>query len=104
MTTQPASQSGSTLTDLIDRILDKGMVVNADIKVSVVGVELLDIRIRAAMASFETAAAYGLEFPTGTKLPEWAGKSKAPAVAAVSGNGLGQASVRERLGFTDPAA
>ena len=103
MTTPPASQSGSTLTDLIDRILDKGMVVNADIKVSVVGVELLDIRIRAAMASFETAAAYGLEFPTGTKLPEWAGKSKAPA-AAVSGNGSGQASVGERLGFTDPAA
>ena len=103
MTTQPASQSGSTLTDLIDRILDKGMVINADIKIAVVGVEILDIRIRAAMASFETAAAYGLEFPTGTKLPEWAGKSKVPA-AAVSGNGSGQASIGERLGFTDPAA
>jgi len=103
VTTQPASQSGSTLTDLIDRILDKGMVINADIKIAVVGVEILDIRIRAAMASFETAAAYGLEFPTGTKLPEWAGKSKVP-VAAVSGNGSGQASIGERLGFTDPAA
>ena len=103
MTTQQAAQSGGTLTDLIDRILDKGMVINADIKVAVVGVELLDIRIRAAMASFETAAAYGLEFPTGTRLPEWAGKSKVLA-AAVSGNGSGQASVGERLGFTDPAA
>jgi ribosomal protein L37AE/L43A len=41
-------------------------VINADIMVSVAGVELLGIRIRAALASFETAARYGLEFPAGT--------------------------------------
>lgn len=63
-----------TLADVIDRILDKGLVINADIKVNVVGVELLDIKIRAALASFETAAKYGLEFPSGTRLPEWAGQ------------------------------
>jgi len=102
VTTQQVAQSGGTLTDLIDRILDKGMVINADIKVAVVGIELLDIRIRAAIASFETAAAYGLEFPTGTKLPEWAGKAAAPA--SVSGDNSGQVSVGEPLGFTDPAA
>lgn len=67
------------LADVIDRILDKGLVINADIKVNVVGVELLDIKIRAALASFETAAMYGLEFPSGTRLPEWAGKVGAPA-------------------------
>ena len=63
-----------TLADVIDRILDKGVVINADIAVSVVGVQLLDIKIRAALASFETAAKYGLEFPSGTKLPEQAGQ------------------------------
>ena len=68
-----------TLADVIDRILDKGLVINADIKVNVVGVELLDIKIRAALASFETAAMYGLEFPSGTELPEWAGTVGAPA-------------------------
>ena len=67
-----------TLADVIDRILDKGLVINADIKIAVVGVELLDIKIRAALASFETAAMYGLEFPSGTQLPEWAGKVGAP--------------------------
>ena len=61
--------TGGTLADVIDRILDKGLVINADITVSVVGVELLGIKIRAALASFETAAAYGLEFPSGTRLP-----------------------------------
>ena len=75
--------TAGTLADVIDRILDKGLVINADIKISVVGVELLDIKIRAALASFETAAMYGLEFPSGTKLPEWAGKVGAP----VSRNG-----------------
>ena len=54
------------LADVIDRILDKGLVINADIAVSVAGVELLGVKIRAALASFETAAKYGLEFPSGT--------------------------------------
>lgn len=66
--------STGTLADVIDRILDKGLVINADITVSVIGVELLSIRIRAALASFETAARYGLEFPSGTSLPQWAGQ------------------------------
>ncbi len=56
----------STLVDVIDRILDKGLIINADICVSVAGVELLGIKVRAALASFETAAKYGLEFPSGT--------------------------------------
>ena len=56
----------STLVDVIDRILDKGLVINADITVSVAGVELLGVKVRAALASFETAAKYGLEFPSGT--------------------------------------
>ncbi len=62
------------LVDVVDAILDKGMVINADIVVSVVGVELLGIKIRAALASFETAARYGLEFPSGTNIetPAWA--------------------------------
>lgn len=61
-------RSSSGLADAIDRILDKGLVINADITVDVAGVELLGIKIRAALASFETAARYGLEFPSGTNL------------------------------------
>lgn len=67
-----------SLADIVDRILDKGLVINADITVAVVGVELLGIKVRAAVASFETAAAYGLEFPSGTRLPALAGQSVAP--------------------------
>jgi ssDNA-binding Zn-finger/Zn-ribbon topoisomerase 1 len=64
-----AERDGSgALADVIDRILDKGLVINADIQIAVSGVELLDLKIRAALASFETAARYGLEFPAGTNL------------------------------------
>lgn len=65
---QSSKDRGSSLADVIDIVLDKGLVINADITVSVAGVELLGIKIRAALASFETAARYGLEFPSGTSL------------------------------------
>jgi Gas vesicle protein len=65
--------AGGTLADVLDRILDKGLIINADITVSAVGVELLGIKLRAALASFETAARYGLEFPSGVDrgAPAW---------------------------------
>lgn len=65
---QPEKAGAGGLVDLIDRVLDKGLVINADIAVSVAGVELLGIKLRAALASFETAARYGLDFPAGTNL------------------------------------
>jgi hypothetical protein len=68
MAIQPTRTGAVTLADLVDRILDKGLVINADITVSIAGVELLGVKIRAAVASFETAARYGLEFPSGTNL------------------------------------
>ena len=68
------NDSSGSLVDVVDAILDKGLVINADILISLAGVELLGIKIRAALASFETAAHYGLEFPAGTDLtvPAWA--------------------------------
>ncbi|WP_282958501.1 gas vesicle protein [Georgenia thermotolerans] len=63
---EPRRDREGSLVHVIETLLDKGLVLNADIMVSVAGVELLGIRIRAALASFETAARYGLEFPSGT--------------------------------------
>jgi len=70
---QPVKERGSSLADAIEVILDKGLVINADIVVSVAGVELLGIKIRAALASFATAAKYGLDFPasTNTETAAW---------------------------------
>ena len=47
-----------SLFDLIDRILDKGLVIDAYISVSIVGIELLVIRARIVVASVETFLRY----------------------------------------------
>ncbi len=69
------SPDSTGLAELIDRILDKGLIINADIRISLAGTEILGIKIRAALASFETAAKFGLAFPSGTNLqaPAWKG-------------------------------
>jgi len=64
---QPGRDSDS-LADVVELLLDKGIVINADIVVSVGETELLGIKLRAAIASFETASQYGLEFPSGTDM------------------------------------
>jgi len=52
-----------SLVDLIDRILEKGVVINGDITVSVGSVELLSVKINLVIASLETAKRYGLRLP-----------------------------------------
>ncbi|MBI4267257.1 MAG: gas vesicle protein [Chloroflexi bacterium] len=74
MSLQAMRSENTTLADMIDRVLDKGLVINADICISVAGVELLGIKLRAAVASFETAARYGLEFPSSTNYEKAAWK------------------------------
>jgi L-cysteine desulfidase len=64
----PSKEKEGDLAQTIEKILDKGLVINADVAVSVAGTELIGIKVRAALASFETAAKYGLEFPSGTNL------------------------------------
>ncbi|OLD33377.1 MAG: hypothetical protein AUI61_01055 [Thaumarchaeota archaeon 13_1_40CM_2_39_13_2] len=52
-----------TIIDLIDRILDKGVVINGDITISIVGVDLLSLKINLVIASLETAKRYGIKLP-----------------------------------------
>ena len=49
---------GSSLIDVLDRVLDKGIVIDAWAKVSLVGIELLSIEARVVIASVETYLKY----------------------------------------------
>lgn len=53
----------SNIVEFLDRILDKGIVINGDITVFIAGTELLSIRINLVIASIETAKRYGIELP-----------------------------------------
>ncbi|BAY27787.1 gas vesicle synthesis protein GvpA [Calothrix sp. NIES-2100] len=52
------TNSSSSLAEVIDRILDKGIVVDAWVRVSLVGIELLAIEARIVIASVETYLKY----------------------------------------------
>jgi len=58
--THPRANAG--LVDVLDRVLDKGLVVAGDIKVSLAEVELLTIRIRLMICSIDKAEAIGLDW------------------------------------------
>ena len=59
---QPGNQKSSGLVDLLDRVLDKGLAVAGDIKVSLAEVELLTIRIRLIVCSIDKAQEIGLDW------------------------------------------
>ncbi|MDR3517852.1 MAG: gas vesicle structural protein GvpA [Azospirillaceae bacterium] len=52
------STDSSSLAEVVDRILDKGIVIDAWIKVSLVGIELITIEARVVVASVETYLKY----------------------------------------------
>ena len=52
------SMASSSLVEVIDRILDKGVVIDAWVRVSLVGIELLAVEIRAVVASVDTWLKY----------------------------------------------
>ena len=52
------STDSSSLAEVVDRILDKGIVIDAWVKVSLVGIELLTIEARVVVASVETYLKY----------------------------------------------
>lgn len=56
------SQRSTGLVDVLDRVLDKGLVVAGDIKVSLAEVELLTIRIRLVICSIDKAEEVGLDW------------------------------------------
>ncbi|MBI2252783.1 MAG: gas vesicle structural protein GvpA [Armatimonadetes bacterium] len=52
------TMASSSLAEVVDRILDKGIVVDAWARISLVGIELLAIEARATVAGVETFLKY----------------------------------------------
>lgn len=52
----------ATLADLIERILDKGIVIAGDIKIKLVDIELLSIQIRLVICSVDKAREMGMDW------------------------------------------
>ncbi|WP_079001351.1 MULTISPECIES: gas vesicle protein [Streptomyces] len=62
-TLQPYGQSSSAnLADILERVLDKGIVIVGDIKIDLLDIELLTIRIRLLVASVDKAREIGIDW------------------------------------------
>jgi hypothetical protein len=52
------ASAGSSLIDVLDRVLDKGIVIDAYVRVSLVGIDLVSVEARIVVASVETYLRY----------------------------------------------
>ena len=72
----PKREPHATLVDLLDRVLDKGLVIQADLMVSVAGIPLIGVNLRAALAGMETMLEYGIMQAWDEKTRAWEGESR----------------------------
>ena len=59
---EPSYRRSSGLVDVLDRVLDKGLVIAGDIRISLAEVELITIRIRLLYCSIDKAEQIGLDW------------------------------------------
>ena len=55
-------QAPANLGDILERVLDKGLVIAGDIQVNLLDIELLTIKLRLVIASLETAKQVGIDW------------------------------------------
>jgi hypothetical protein len=55
-------QSGDSLADILERVLDKGIVIAGDIQINLLDIELLTIKLRLIVASIDKAKEMGIDW------------------------------------------
>ena len=78
MNDAPAARMKATLVDLLDRVLEKGLIIDADIVISVAGIPLLGVKLRAALAGMETMLKYGMLTQWDQEIRAWERARRAP--------------------------
>jgi hypothetical protein len=58
MTIERVPSGGTSLIDVLDRVLDKGIVIDAWVRVSLVGIDLITVEARVVVASIDTYLRY----------------------------------------------
>ncbi|GAA4789811.1 gas vesicle protein [Streptomyces ziwulingensis] len=92
---QPYAPVTGNLADLLERVLDKGIVIAGDIKIDLLDIELLTIRLRLFIASVDTAKKAGIDW--------WETDPALSSRAARDALAEENARLRERLGALERA-
>lgn len=72
---------GTSLIDVLDRVLDKGIVIDAWVRISLVGIDLITVEARVVVASIDTYLRYAEQVGT---LPSVARPSALESAAAIT--------------------
>ena len=59
---QPAPGGGTNLADILERVLDKGIVIAGDVQINLLDIELLTIKLRLVVASVDRAKEMGIDW------------------------------------------
>ncbi|GAA2080211.1 gas vesicle protein [Streptomyces albiaxialis] len=59
---EPYERNGSNLADILERVLDKGVVIAGDIRINLLDIELLTIKLRLIVASVDKAKEMGIDW------------------------------------------
>ena len=62
MSALPAQRTGDSLADILERVLDKGIVIAGDIQINLLDIELLTIKLRLIVASIDKAKEIGIDW------------------------------------------
>jgi hypothetical protein len=73
---RPEDRPAGNVLELLDRILDKGVVIVGDIRISVADIELLKVQIRLLISSVDKAKELGIDFSWAKMIEEPKGKSE----------------------------
>jgi hypothetical protein len=60
--TSPVANRDASLADVLERVLDKGIVIAGDIRINLLDIELLTVRIRLLIASVDKAREMGIDW------------------------------------------
>ena len=82
-------ESTASLADILERVLDKGIVIAGDIQINLLDIELLTIKLRLLVASVDKAREMGINW--------WEGDPSLQALDSGDGNGDGDAGSMRQL-------
>ena len=88
---------GTSLIDVLDRILDKGIVIDAWLRVSLVGIDLITVEARVVVASIDTYLRYAEALGITAPVARPAGGAREEQLAPGSETAVGPTRARERV-------
>lgn len=85
---QPTRDPGATVADLLEVLLNKGVVLNVDLLIAVADIPLIGVSLKAALAGIETMLEFGMMREWDEQTRAWAQRSLARDVPFQSGENL----------------